>query len=151
MWRRGGWTEVSMFLLSCNMLCILQVCLSALWAFFPPLNLIGVVQSVKETLSSQFVDNCKGVIQRLTLQEHKMVWNRTTHLWQVQQYLDFHRFARSAVFNWFSIQTFQSYHILFLFCLTSSNLHNFQRSLLDLAQLLIFHISTADASGSTQD
>ncbi|XP_061868991.1 mitochondrial ubiquitin ligase activator of NFKB 1 isoform X2 [Colius striatus] len=41
----------------------------------------GVVQSVKETLSSQFVENCKGVIQRLTLQEHKMVWNRTTHLW----------------------------------------------------------------------
>ncbi|NXS93853.1 MUL1 ligase, partial [Jacana jacana] len=41
----------------------------------------GVVQSVKETLSSQFVENCKGVVQRLTLQEHKMVWNRTTHLW----------------------------------------------------------------------
>ncbi|XP_001504389.2 mitochondrial ubiquitin ligase activator of NFKB 1 [Equus caballus] len=41
----------------------------------------GVVRSVKETLNSQFVDNCKGVIQRLTLQEHKMVWNRTTHLW----------------------------------------------------------------------
>ncbi|NXY82710.1 MUL1 ligase, partial [Alcedo cyanopectus] len=41
----------------------------------------GVVRSVKETLSSQFVENCKGVVQRLTLQEHKMVWNRTTHLW----------------------------------------------------------------------
>ncbi|KYO24538.1 mitochondrial ubiquitin ligase activator of NFKB 1 [Alligator mississippiensis] len=41
----------------------------------------GVVRSVKETLNSQFVDNYKGVIQRLTLQEHKMVWNRTTHLW----------------------------------------------------------------------
>lgn len=41
----------------------------------------GVVQSIKETLNSQFVDNCKGVVQRLTLQEHKMVWNRTTHLW----------------------------------------------------------------------
>ncbi|NXN83973.1 MUL1 ligase, partial [Bombycilla garrulus] len=41
----------------------------------------GVVQSVKDTLSSQFVENCKGVVQRLTLQEHKMVWNRTTHLW----------------------------------------------------------------------
>ncbi|MGH0164617.1 UNVERIFIED_CONTAM: hypothetical protein FKN15_047561, partial [Acipenser sinensis] len=41
----------------------------------------GVVKSVKETLSSQFVDNCKAVIERLTLQEHKMVWNRTTHLW----------------------------------------------------------------------
>ncbi|XP_042544429.1 mitochondrial ubiquitin ligase activator of NFKB 1 [Dipodomys spectabilis] len=41
----------------------------------------GAVQSVKETLNSQFVENCKGVIQRLTLQEHKMVWNRTTHLW----------------------------------------------------------------------
>ncbi|XP_010138340.1 PREDICTED: mitochondrial ubiquitin ligase activator of NFKB 1, partial [Buceros rhinoceros silvestris] len=40
-----------------------------------------VVRSVKETLSSQFVENCKGVVQRLTLQEHKMVWNRTTHLW----------------------------------------------------------------------
>ncbi|KFW95424.1 Mitochondrial ubiquitin ligase activator of NFKB 1, partial [Phalacrocorax carbo] len=39
------------------------------------------VGSVKETLSSQFVENCKGVVQRLTLQEHKMVWNRTTHLW----------------------------------------------------------------------
>ncbi|XP_063173529.1 mitochondrial ubiquitin ligase activator of NFKB 1 [Candoia aspera] len=41
----------------------------------------GVVRSVKETLNSQFVDSCKGVVQRLTLQEHKMVWNRTTHLW----------------------------------------------------------------------
>ena len=42
-----------------------------------------MVRSVKETLSSQFVENCKGVVQRLTLQEHKMVWNRTTHLWYV--------------------------------------------------------------------
>lgn len=41
----------------------------------------GVVRSVKESLSSQFVDSCKGVVQRLTLQEHKMVWNRTTHFW----------------------------------------------------------------------
>ncbi|NXU56100.1 MUL1 ligase, partial [Turnix velox] len=41
----------------------------------------GVVRSVKETLGSQFVESCKGVVQRLTLQEHKMVWNRTTHLW----------------------------------------------------------------------
>ncbi|XP_053546301.1 mitochondrial ubiquitin ligase activator of NFKB 1 [Bombina bombina] len=41
----------------------------------------GVVRSVKDTLNSQFVENCKGVIQRLSLKEHKMVWNRTTHLW----------------------------------------------------------------------
>ncbi|KAJ8016920.1 hypothetical protein DPEC_G00012360 [Dallia pectoralis] len=41
----------------------------------------GVVRTVKETLNSQFVDNCKGVIERLTLKEKKMVWNRTTHLW----------------------------------------------------------------------
>lgn len=41
----------------------------------------GVVRSVKETLSSQFVENCKGVIERLTLKEEKMVWNRTTHIW----------------------------------------------------------------------
>ncbi|XP_069466474.1 mitochondrial ubiquitin ligase activator of NFKB 1 [Ambystoma mexicanum] len=41
----------------------------------------GVVRSVKETLSSQFVENCQGVIQRLSLKEHKLVWNRTTHLW----------------------------------------------------------------------
>ncbi|KAM4703332.1 mitochondrial ubiquitin ligase activator of NFKB 1 [Rhinophrynus dorsalis] len=41
----------------------------------------GVVSSVKDTLNSQFVENCKGVIQRLSLKEHKMVWNRTTHLW----------------------------------------------------------------------
>uniref|UniRef100_A0A3B4XY41 RING-type E3 ubiquitin transferase n=1 Tax=Seriola lalandi dorsalis TaxID=1841481 RepID=A0A3B4XY41_SERLL len=41
----------------------------------------GVVRNVKETLSSQFVENCKGVIERLTLKEEKMVWNRTTHLW----------------------------------------------------------------------
>ena len=44
---------------------------------------LGAVRAVKETLNSQFVENCKGVIQRLTLQEHKMVWNRTTHLWYV--------------------------------------------------------------------
>ncbi|XP_056131151.1 mitochondrial ubiquitin ligase activator of NFKB 1 [Lampris incognitus] len=41
----------------------------------------GVVKAVKETLNSQFVENCKGVIERLTLKEKKMVWNRTTHLW----------------------------------------------------------------------
>ncbi|XP_072304918.1 mitochondrial ubiquitin ligase activator of NFKB 1 [Eucyclogobius newberryi] len=41
----------------------------------------GAVKAVKETLNSQFVDNCKGVIERLTLKENKMVWNRTTHLW----------------------------------------------------------------------
>ncbi|XP_059383059.1 mitochondrial ubiquitin ligase activator of NFKB 1-like [Carassius carassius] len=41
----------------------------------------GVVRSVKETLNSQFVGNCKGVIERLTLKEKKMVWNRTTHIW----------------------------------------------------------------------
>ncbi|NWJ07700.1 MUL1 ligase, partial [Crypturellus undulatus] len=41
----------------------------------------GAVRSAKETLSSQFVEGCQGVVQRLTLQEHKMVWNRTTHLW----------------------------------------------------------------------
>ncbi|KAJ0064900.1 hypothetical protein NL108_017358, partial [Boleophthalmus pectinirostris] len=40
----------------------------------------GAVKAVNETLSSQFVDNCKGVIERLTLKEKKMVWNRTTHL-----------------------------------------------------------------------
>ncbi|XP_067872919.1 mitochondrial ubiquitin ligase activator of NFKB 1 isoform X2 [Heterodontus francisci] len=40
-----------------------------------------MVNPVKETLNSQFVDGCKGVIQRLVLQEHKMVWNRITHLW----------------------------------------------------------------------
>ncbi|XP_064161158.1 mitochondrial ubiquitin ligase activator of NFKB 1 [Anguilla rostrata] len=41
----------------------------------------GVVRSVKDSLNSQFVDNCKGVIERLTLREQKMVWNRTTHIW----------------------------------------------------------------------
>ncbi|XP_072442024.1 mitochondrial ubiquitin ligase activator of NFKB 1 [Chiloscyllium punctatum] len=41
----------------------------------------GAVKPVKETLNSQFVEGCKGVIQRLVLQEHKMVWNRTTHIW----------------------------------------------------------------------
>ncbi|KAG9353045.1 hypothetical protein JZ751_017621 [Albula glossodonta] len=41
----------------------------------------GVVRSVKDSLNSQFVDGCKGVIERLTLREQKMVWNRTTHIW----------------------------------------------------------------------
>ncbi|KAL1020667.1 hypothetical protein UPYG_G00003100 [Umbra pygmaea] len=41
----------------------------------------GVVRAVKEELNSQFVENCKGVVERLTLKEKKMVWNRTTHLW----------------------------------------------------------------------
>ncbi|XP_008412740.1 mitochondrial ubiquitin ligase activator of NFKB 1 [Poecilia reticulata] len=41
----------------------------------------GLVRSVKDTLNSQYVDDCKGVIERLTLKEEKMVWNRTTHLW----------------------------------------------------------------------
>ncbi|XP_015246524.1 PREDICTED: mitochondrial ubiquitin ligase activator of NFKB 1 [Cyprinodon variegatus] len=48
---------------------------------FPYAVIEGEVRSVKETLSSQFVDNCKGVIERLTVKEEKMVWNRTTHLW----------------------------------------------------------------------
>lgn len=41
----------------------------------------GAVKAVNETLKSQFIDNCRGVIERLTLKENKMVWNRTTHLW----------------------------------------------------------------------
>ncbi|XP_068099316.1 mitochondrial ubiquitin ligase activator of NFKB 1 [Hyperolius riggenbachi] len=41
----------------------------------------GVVKAVKESLTSQFMDQCKGVVNRLSLKEHKMVWNRTTHLW----------------------------------------------------------------------
>ncbi|XP_061907932.1 mitochondrial ubiquitin ligase activator of NFKB 1 [Entelurus aequoreus] len=48
---------------------------------FPYAVVEGVVKSVKETLNSQFLDNCKGVIERLTLKEEKMVWNRTTHHW----------------------------------------------------------------------
>ncbi|XP_077368184.1 mitochondrial ubiquitin ligase activator of NFKB 1 [Festucalex cinctus] len=48
---------------------------------FPYAVIEGVVRSVKETLNSQFLDNCKGVIERLTLKEEKMVWNRTTQLW----------------------------------------------------------------------
>lgn len=47
---------------------------------------VGVVRSVKETLNSQFVDNCRGVIARLTLKEKKMVWNRTTHIWYVLEF-----------------------------------------------------------------
>ncbi|KAM9299596.1 mitochondrial ubiquitin ligase activator of NFKB 1 [Gastrophryne carolinensis] len=45
----------------------------------------GAVRAVKDSLSSQFMDNCKGVIHRLSLKEHKMVWNRTTHLWNDQE------------------------------------------------------------------
>ncbi|XP_056398281.1 mitochondrial ubiquitin ligase activator of NFKB 1 [Hyla sarda] len=45
----------------------------------------GVVRSVKDSLNSQFVENCRGVIHRLSLKEHKMVWNRTTHLWNDQE------------------------------------------------------------------
>ncbi|XP_051895203.1 mitochondrial ubiquitin ligase activator of NFKB 1 [Pristis pectinata] len=41
----------------------------------------GSVIPVNETLNSQFVDGCKGVIHRLVLKEHNAVWNRTTHLW----------------------------------------------------------------------
>ncbi|XP_068197255.1 mitochondrial ubiquitin ligase activator of NFKB 1 [Antennarius striatus] len=41
----------------------------------------GVVRSVKDNLNSQFVENCQGVIQRLTLKEKKKVWNWITHLW----------------------------------------------------------------------
>ncbi|XP_069803297.1 mitochondrial ubiquitin ligase activator of NFKB 1 [Dendropsophus ebraccatus] len=45
----------------------------------------GVVRSVKDSLNSQFIDSCRGVIHRLSLKEHKMVWNRTTHLWNDQE------------------------------------------------------------------
>ncbi|XP_051914490.1 mitochondrial ubiquitin ligase activator of NFKB 1 isoform X1 [Hippocampus zosterae] len=52
---------------------------------FPYAVIEGVARSVKETLHSQFLDNCKGVIERLTLKEEKMVWNRTTQLWSNTQ------------------------------------------------------------------
>lgn len=58
----------------------------------------GVVRSVKETLSSQFVDNCQGVIQRLSLKEHKLVWNRTTHLWNDCEKL-FHQRTNTVPFE----------------------------------------------------
>ncbi|TRY71329.1 hypothetical protein DNTS_016569, partial [Danionella cerebrum] len=54
-------------------------------------TILRVVRSVKETLHSQFVDSCNGVIQRLTLKEKKMVWNRTTHLWNDCEKVIHHR------------------------------------------------------------
>ncbi|NXJ06042.1 MUL1 ligase, partial [Odontophorus gujanensis] len=58
----------------------------------------SVVRSVRDTLSSQFVDNCKGVVQRLTLQEHKLVWNRTTHLWNSYEKI-IHQRTNTTAFN----------------------------------------------------
>ncbi|KAM8927230.1 mitochondrial ubiquitin ligase activator of NFKB 1 [Pelodytes ibericus] len=58
----------------------------------------GVVKSVKDSLNSQFVDHCKGVIQRLSLKEHKMVWNRTTHLWNDHEKV-IHQRTNSVLFD----------------------------------------------------
>ncbi|XP_065594345.1 mitochondrial ubiquitin ligase activator of NFKB 1-like [Cyrtonyx montezumae] len=64
----------------------------------PYVAIEGVVNSVKDTLSSQFVDDCKGVVQRLTLQEHKIVWNRTTHLWNNYEKI-IHQRTNTTAFN----------------------------------------------------
>lgn len=58
-----------------------EILLEAPGRCVPYVVIEGAVKAVNETLKSQFVDNCKGVIERLTLKENKMVWNRTTHLW----------------------------------------------------------------------
>ncbi|MBN3301325.1 MUL1 ligase, partial [Amia calva] len=58
----------------------------------------GVVKSVKETLSSQYVDNCTGVIERLTLREQKMVWNRATHIWNDCEKI-IHQRTKTVPFN----------------------------------------------------
>lgn len=58
-----------------------EILLEAPGRCVPYVVIEGAVKAVNETLKSQFVDNCKGVIERLTLKEYKMVWNRTTHLW----------------------------------------------------------------------
>ncbi|KAM4015028.1 LOW QUALITY PROTEIN: mitochondrial ubiquitin ligase activator of NFKB 1 [Anomaloglossus baeobatrachus] len=58
----------------------------------------GVVRSVKDSLHSQFVENCRGVIHRLSLKEHKMVWNRTTHLWSDQEKI-IHQRTNSVPFD----------------------------------------------------
>lgn len=58
-----------------------EILLEAPGRCVPYVVIEGAVKAVNETLKSQFVDNCRGVIERLTLKENKMVWNRTTHLW----------------------------------------------------------------------
>lgn len=41
----------------------------------------GTVQPIEETLRSKFKDGVVGVIQKLVLQEHKLVWNGLARTW----------------------------------------------------------------------
>ncbi|KAL4635960.1 mitochondrial ubiquitin ligase activator of nfkb 1-A-like [Arapaima gigas] len=41
----------------------------------------GSVQPVKEPLRSQFQESCAGVIQKLVLREHRLVWNGLARTW----------------------------------------------------------------------
>lgn len=41
----------------------------------------GTVQPIDEPLRSQFKDGAVGVIQKLLLQEHKLVWNSLARTW----------------------------------------------------------------------
>ncbi|KPP60785.1 mitochondrial ubiquitin ligase activator of nfkb 1-A-like [Scleropages formosus] len=41
----------------------------------------GNVQPIKEPLRSQFQEGCVGVVQKLVLREHKLVWNSLARTW----------------------------------------------------------------------
>lgn len=41
----------------------------------------GTVQPIEEPLSSQFKEGTLGVIQKLILREHKLVWNSLARTW----------------------------------------------------------------------
>eukprot|EP00062_Callorhinchus_milii_P000219 gi/632934059/ref/XP_007898010.1/ PREDICTED: mitochondrial ubiquitin ligase activator of nfkb 1-A-like [Callorhinchus milii] len=41
----------------------------------------GVTRPVKEVLHSHYQDKCNGVIQRLILKEHKLIWNHLARSW----------------------------------------------------------------------
>lgn len=41
----------------------------------------GTVRAIEEPLSSQFKEGTVGVIQKLLLREHKLVWNSLARTW----------------------------------------------------------------------
>ena len=46
----------------------------------------GAVQPIGEPLRSQFQEGSVGVVQKLMLREHKLVWNSFARTWYEPQY-----------------------------------------------------------------
>ncbi|KAM6948181.1 mitochondrial ubiquitin ligase activator of nfkb 1-A [Aplochiton taeniatus] len=58
----------------------------------------GAVQPIGEPLRSQFHDSCVGVVQKLMLREHKLVWNNFARTWNDSERV-LHQRVNAVPFN----------------------------------------------------